>query len=105
MGKGGSPVWQAGTDFVVGAVEPAGTPVQKVDEQSNSTCTLGPGGVGECGVSVAESALDPPGPIPNPVVTRGSAGEYCGGDPVGGEAVAGTPHARTPRGPERAWAG
>ena len=51
--------------------------------------------VGACGVSVAESALDPPGPIPNPVVTRGSAGEYCGGDPVGGEAVAGTPRART----------
>ena len=42
-------------------------------------------------VSVAESALAPPGPIPNPVVTQGSAGEYCGGDPVGGEAAAGTP--------------
>ena len=44
-----------------------------------------------CGVSVAASAMDPPGPIPNPVVTHGSAGEYCGGDSVGGEAVAGTP--------------
>ena len=41
-------------------------------------------------MSVAESALAPPGPIPNPVVTQGSAGEYCGGDPVGGEAAAGT---------------
>ena len=45
---------------------------------------------GETVVSVAESALAPPGPIPNPVVTQGSAGEYCGGDPVGGEAAAGT---------------
>ena len=41
-------------------------------------------------MSVAESVLAPPGPIPNPVVTQGSAGEYCGGDPVGGEAAAGT---------------
>jgi hypothetical protein len=54
-------------------------------------------------VPVAESALAPPGPIPNPVVTQRSAGEYCGGDSVGGEAVAGTPHprvreARTTRG-------
>ena len=40
---------------------------------------------------VAESVLAPPGPIPNPVVTRRSAGEYCRGDPVGGEAAAGTP--------------
>ena len=50
-------------------------------------------------VSVAESVLAPPGPIPNPVVTQGSAGEYCGGDPVGGEAAAGTappPSARQP---------
>ena len=46
---------------------------------------------GRWGVPVAESALAPPGPIPNPVVTQGSAGEYCGGDPVGGEAAAGTP--------------
>ena len=45
-------------------------------------------------VVVAESILDPPGPIPNPVVTQESAGEYCGGDPVGGEAAATTtrPH-------------
>ena len=41
---------------------------------------------------VAESVLAPPGPIPNPVVTQRSAGEYCGGDPTGGEAAAGTPH-------------
>jgi hypothetical protein len=41
-------------------------------------------------VVVAESILDPPGPIPNPVVTQESAGEYCGGDPVGGEAAATT---------------
>ena len=43
---------------------------------------------------VAESVLAPPGPIPNPVVTQRSAGEYCGGDPTGGEAAAGTPHPR-----------
>jgi hypothetical protein len=47
---------------------------------------------GGCGVPVAESVLAPPGPIPNPVVTQRSAGEYCGGDPTGGEAAAGTPH-------------
>ena len=46
-------------------------------------------------VFVAESVLAPPGPIPNPVVTQGSAGEYCGGDPVGGEAAAGTTAQRT----------
>jgi hypothetical protein len=45
-------------------------------------------------VPVAESAVAPPGPIPNPVVTRCSAGEYCGGDPVGGEAAAGTSQRR-----------
>ena len=44
---------------------------------------------------VAESVLAPPGPIPNPVVTQRSAGEYCGGDPTGGEAAAGTPHPRS----------
>ena len=43
---------------------------------------------------MAESALDPPGPIPNPVVTQCSAGEYCGGDPTGGEAAADAPHLR-----------
>jgi hypothetical protein len=45
-------------------------------------------------VPVAESALVPPGPIPNPVVTQRSAGEYCGGDSTGGEAAADTPHLR-----------
>ena len=43
---------------------------------------------------MAESVLAPPGPIPNPVVTQRSAGEYCGGDPMGGEAVADTPQPR-----------
>ena len=42
---------------------------------------------------VAESAVAPPGPIPNPVVTRRSAGEYWGGDPPGVEAAAGLPGA------------
>ena len=50
---------------------------------------------GGWGVPVAESVLAPPGPIPNPVVTQRSAGEYCGGDPTGGEAAAGTPHPRS----------
>jgi hypothetical protein len=45
-------------------------------------------------VPVAESALVPPGPIPNPVVTQRSAGEYCGGDSTGGEAAADTPQPR-----------
>ena len=40
---------------------------------------------------MAESAAAPPGPIPNPVVTRRSAGEYCGGDSTGGEAAADAP--------------
>ena len=40
---------------------------------------------------VAQSAVAPPGPIPNPVVTQRSAGEYCGGDPTGGEAAASPP--------------
>jgi hypothetical protein len=47
-------------------------------------------------MSVAASASAPPGPIPNPVVTRRSAGEYCRGDPVGGEAVADIPDPRSP---------
>ena len=51
---------------------------------------------GSTGGSVAEGAADPPGPIPNPVVTRRSAGEYCGGDPTGGEAAAGSPVRRSP---------
>ncbi len=49
---------------------------------------------GGWGAPVAESALAPPGPIPNPVVTQRSAGEYWGGDPLGGEAAAGAPHPR-----------
>src|SRR5687768_433836 len=57
-------------------------------------CIRPPNRFGGCGVPVAESALAPPGPIPNPVVTQRSAGEYCGGDPTGGEAAAGTPHPR-----------
>ena len=47
---------------------------------------------------VAESVLAPPGPIPNPVVTQRSAGEYWGGDPLGGEAAADTPHPLHPLG-------
>ncbi len=47
---------------------------------------------GGWGAPVAESVLAPPGPIPNPVVTQRSAGEYWGGDPLGGEAAAGAPH-------------
>jgi hypothetical protein len=45
---------------------------------------------------VAESAVDPPGPIPNPIVTHRSAGEYSGGDPMGGEAAAGAPRTDPP---------
>ena len=45
---------------------------------------------------MAASAVAPPGPIPNPVVTRRSAGEYWGGDPPGGEAAAGPPGAGPP---------
>lgn len=52
--------------------------------------------VRRCGVPVAESVLAPPGPIPNPVVTQDSAGEYYGGDAMGGEAAAGAPHRRPP---------
>ena len=48
-------------------------------------------------VPVAESVVAPPGPIPNPVVTRDSAGEYCTGNCVGGEAAAGTAHRRMTR--------
>jgi hypothetical protein len=55
-----------------------------------STCE-----VGESEVPVAASAVAPPGPIPNPVVTRRSAGEYSGGDPRGGEAAAGTSDSQT----------
>jgi hypothetical protein len=53
---------------------------------------------------VAKSALDPPGPIPNPVVTQCSAGEYCGGDPTGGEAAADAPHLLWPgEVPDAGW--
>ena len=53
---------------------------------------------------MAESALDPPGPIPNPVVTQCSAGEYCGGDPTGGEAAADAPHLlRVDEVPDAGW--
>ena len=45
------------------------------------------------GGPVAASAVAPPGPIPNPVVTHRSAGEYWGGDSLGGEAAAGLPGA------------
>jgi hypothetical protein len=54
-----------------------------------------------CGVPVAESVLAPPGPIPNPVVTQNSAGEYYGGDAMGGEAAAGAPHRRGSDPPHR----
>jgi hypothetical protein len=50
---------------------------------------------GKLEVPVAASAVAPPGPIPNPVVTRRSAGEYLGGDPQGGEAAAGTSDLRS----------
>ena len=52
---------------------------------------------------MAESALDPPGPIPNPVVTQCSAGEYCGGDPTGGEAAADAPHLLRQEYPDAGW--
>jgi hypothetical protein len=51
--------------------------------------------VRESAVPVAASAVAPPGPIPNPVVTRRSAGEYLWGDPQGGEAAAGTSNPRS----------
>ena len=70
--------------FVVGAVKPVG---------------FGPsagsgGAAGRGGVPVAESPLAPPGPIPEPVGTQRSAGEYCRGDAAGGEAAAGAPLCR-----------
>ena len=43
------------------------------------------------GVPVAESVLAPPGPIPNPVVTQRSAGEYWG-RPHGRRGRRGHPH-------------
>ena len=56
-------------------------------------------GDGGWGAPVAESVLAPPGPIPNPVVTQRSAGEYCGGDSTGGEAAADSLRPRTSRQP------
>jgi hypothetical protein len=56
--------------FVVGAVMPE-TASRGARTTRESLCVCG-----ECGVPVAESAVAPPGPIPNPVVTHGSAGEY-----------------------------
>ena len=44
------------------------------------------------GPPVAEGGAVPPGPIPNPVVKRPSAGRYCGPTPVGEAAAAGGPH-------------
>ena len=77
---------------MVGAVAPVDGPVAR--EVCERVCA------GCCGVPVAESAVAPPGSIPNPVVTHGSAGEYCRGDAVGGEAAAGAPqdpgHHHTP---------
>jgi hypothetical protein len=58
---------------------------------------------GGWGVPVAESVLAPPGPIPNPVVTQRSAGEYYGGDPMGGEAAADTPQPRVISGAYRVY--
>ena len=79
----------------------------------------GPEGGGVCmcvmrvsrrwGGSVAQSVVAPPGSIPNPVVTRRSAGEYFGGDSKGGEAAAGppqrpdTPHTTHPHPPGAGW--
>jgi hypothetical protein len=45
---------------------------------------------------VVESALDPLGPIPNPIVTQRSAGEYSGSDSLGGEAAADPPEPGPP---------
>ena len=77
--------------FVVGAVGPGASHPSRKDRVLPDQA-----GPGRGGGPVAESAVAPPGPIPNPVVTRGSAGEYCGGDPVGGEAAAGPPPRRGP---------
>src|SRR5215210_4438758 len=74
--------------------EREGTRLERRSPRWRSTRGPGPP-VGGWGVPVAESVLAPPGPIPNPVVTQRSAGEYCGGDPTGGEAAADTPHPRT----------
>ncbi len=79
-------------DFVVGAVGPVG---------ASGAHPVGDSGTVDMrrwAVPVAESVVAPPGPIPNPVVTRDSAGEYCMGNCVGGEAAAGTSHRQTTTG-------
>ena len=71
---------------MVGAVVPALAdmpgPSSRGTTRKAGTCRVGMyvsasvRGVALCGVPVAESAVAPPGSIPNPVVTHGSAGEY-----------------------------
>ena len=74
----------AGASFVVGAEGSVTTP-----QAQDSSVQMR-----QRGAPVVESVWAPPGPIPNPVVTRHSAGEYYGGDAMGGEAAAGAPHHR-----------
>jgi hypothetical protein len=74
---------------VVGAVGPVRGP-----EPAGCAHTHACNGQRRWDVPVAESVVAPPGPIPNPVVTHGSAGEYCTGNCVGGEAAAGTSQRR-----------
>ena len=45
---------------------------------------------------MAESGVATPRTIPNRVVPRTSAGEYCAGNRVGGEAAARTPDGKLP---------
>ena len=51
---------------------------------------------GGCGPPVAEGDADPPGPIPNPVVKRASAGGYCGFQRRGRRGRCGRTPPRTP---------
>lgn len=51
---------------------PPGGRVSSHDRPANRIARSQSGGL------VAQSAVAPPGPIPNPVVTHRSAGEYCG---------------------------
>ncbi len=74
----------AGASFVVGAEGSVTTP-----QAQDSSVQMR-----QRGAPVVESVWAPPGPIPNPVVTRHSAGEYYGGDAMGGEAAAGAPRYR-----------
>jgi len=46
---------------------------------------------GRRGPPVVEGGAGPPGPIPNPVVKRASAGGYCGSNATGDAATAGGP--------------